>query len=273
MRVKEALIFGANSLKKSSSIPNKEARILLAHLLKKDQMWLITHEDEDIDCLDAYNELILRRINHEPIEYITNQASFYLRDFYVDNRVLIPRPETEILIDKVVDVSKSFENPQIVEVGCGSGIISIMLALLLPQAKITAVDISYKALEVAKINAKKHGVEKRIEFMQSDLLQKIDNKKIDILVSNPPYIADGESLDVGLSYEPDVALFGGSIGDEILKKLVGETIQKKIPVLACEMGYDQQDKLTRYLSNFNLKAKFYQDLAGLDRGFVLNSLK
>ena len=267
--IKELLEFGRLELKDTSEIPNKESRILLAHLLDKDLMWLITHDEEKVTCKEAYQELLERLKSHEPIEYITNKASFYNEEFYVDARVLIPRPETEILVDKVLFTCKEFETPSIVEIGCGSGIISIMLALLLPKAKIKAVDISLSALEVALINAKKFGLEDRIEFIQSDLLENIEEKSFDVLVSNPPYIADNESLHVKLSYEPSNALFGGVVGDELLKKIIDIFLQRDIKILACEMGYDQKEKISEYLKEYNLQAEFYQDLAGLDRGFVL----
>jgi release factor glutamine methyltransferase len=267
--IKELLEFGRLELKDTSEIPNKESRILLAHLLDKDLMWLITHDEEKVTCKKAYQELLERLKSHEPIEYITNKASFYNEEFYVDARVLIPRPETEILVDKVLFTCKELETPSIVEIGCGSGIISIMLALLLPKAKIKAVDISLSALEVALINAKKFGLEDRIEFIQSDLLENIEEKSFDILVSNPPYIADNESLHVKLSYEPSNALFGGVVGDELLKKIIDLFLQRDIKILACEMGYDQKEKISEYLKEYNLQAEFYQDLAGLDRGFVL----
>lgn len=175
MLVKEALVKATRLIKDISDIPNKEARILLASYLKKDQIWIITHDDEEIKE-EGYFELIKRRVDNEPIEYITNSASFYGESFYVDSNVLIPRPETEILVDLVVSTCKGIKTPIIVEIGTGSGIISIMLALLLPKAIIKAVDISQEALHVAKLNAKKHRVSDRIEFILSDLLNSCDEK-------------------------------------------------------------------------------------------------
>lgn len=265
--IKEALIEATKLIKEISPIPNKEARILLSHYLKKDQIWIITHDDEKVE--EGYFELIKRRANNEPIEYITGSANFYSREFFVDSNVLIPRPETEILIDEVILTCKGLKRPSIVEIGTGSGIISIMLALLLPDAIITAIDISQEALHVAKINAKKHGVEKRIEFIHSDLCKNYKEKNFDVLVSNPPYIADNEKLDIGLDFEPSLALYGGDIGDEILRDIVDIFVEKNVKFLACEMGYDQQDKITEYIKKYDLKVKFYKDLAGLDRGFVM----
>lgn len=269
MNIKESIAFGTEYLKDSSEIPNKEARILLAYLLKKDLIWLVTHDMDEFTCKEAYEDLLKRRRGHEPIEYITQSACFYGEDFYVDSRVLIPRPETEILVDKVVLTCKDIKEPSIVEIGCGSGIISIMLSRLLPNAKITALDISEDAIAVAKINAKALHVEKNIEFIQSDLLSNLDLEKFDILVSNPPYIADDAPLHVGLSYEPSLALYGGSVGDELLRDIIDAFVQRDIKVLACEMGYDQREKISNYIKKYDVEVEFYKDLAGIDRGFII----
>jgi len=249
-----------------SDIPNKEARILLSHYLKKDQIWLLTHENDKINH-NEYQGLVNRRLKNEPIEYITNSVNFYSKEFFVDKRVLIPRPETELLIDEVVSTCKGLNAPSIVEIGTGSGVISIILALSLPKSKIIAGDISEDALIVAKINAKKYNVEDRITFVKSDLLEDIDIENFDVLVSNPPYIANDESLHVGLSYEPDLALFGGKNGDEILKKIFDLAIFRKVSYLACEMGYDQKNNVKSFVKD--CKTTFYKDLAGLDRGFII----
>ncbi|MCF6173486.1 MAG: peptide chain release factor N(5)-glutamine methyltransferase, partial [Campylobacteraceae bacterium] len=209
-----------------------------------------------------------KREEFYPLEYILKKTSFYSREFYTDERVLIPRPETEILIDKVVYIAENLDDLTIAEVGTGSGIISVMLAILLPNTKIIATDISADALEVAKINAKKYDVNERIKFVKSDLLDGV-SEKIDIIVSNPPYIKKYEKLEKNLSYEPNIALFGGVKGDEILKKIIDESIKRKVRYLACEMGYDQREKITNYLSSYGLKARFYQDLSQIDRGFVV----
>ncbi len=263
MLVSEALTKATKLISSISDIPNKEARILLAFYLKKDQIWIITHDDEDMKE-DEYFTLIQRRVNNEPIEYITKSASFYGENFYVDSNVLIPRPETEILVDLVVSTCKGIKRPRIVEIGTGSGIISIMLAKLLPDAVITAIDISQEALHVAKQNADIHKVD--IEFIHSDLCENFHEKNFDMLVSNPPYIADDEPLPVGLSYEPSLALYGGSVGDEMLRKIIDIYEDRNIKYLVCEMGYDQKEKIENYIKKSDLE--FYKDLAGLDRGFI-----
>jgi release factor glutamine methyltransferase len=156
-----------------------------------------------------------------------------------------------------------------VEVGIGSGIISIMLALHFKKAKFIAVDISQAALDIAKVNIEKFGLTERIELRLGSLLEPVE-EKIDYLVSNPPYIANNAPLESNLSYEPQNALFGGEVGDEIIQKLLDEALKQKIRFFSCEMGYDQQDKIQNYLKDKKYKSlHFYKDLSEFDRGFTL----
>ena len=267
MRIKEMIVQSAARLKQVTDIPQKEAMILLAHHLGKEMSWLMGHGEEDVNVPLAYEQALLRRQKHEPLEYILAQAHFYARDFYVDKRVLIPRPETELLVDHAISLAKSLpKNAHIVEIGCGSGIISIMLALMLEDMKITAVDISEYALAVSRINAKKHGVEEKISFVQSSYLDAISSP-IDMVVSNPPYIADDEPLGEGLEYEPSLALYGGRRGDEMLCHIIDLFQERHAGVLLCEMGYDQRMPISGYCALKGLGVQFYKDFAGLDRGF------
>ncbi len=265
MTIKEALREGSKELQNG-----KEARILLSHHLKKDELQLILIESEEVPSLDAYFALIERAKNDEPIEYITNKVSFYSRDFFIKEGALIPRPETELLIDKTIQAASKLQNPHIAEIGVGSGIISCLLALLLEDVTITATDISKDAIDIAKINAARFGVEDKITFIHTPYLIDV-HEKFDIIVSNPPYIADAASVENNLSYEPDIALFGGKVGDEILKNIIDIALHHDNCILCCEMGYDQKEPLTAYLeSKGSHKASFYQDIAGFDRGFTLN---
>jgi len=240
-------------------------------LLEKDELWLMTHESHLVEAGEKLASWASRRQKNEPLEYITNRVSFYSQEFFIQEGALIPRPETELLIDEVLRVVDKERKITIVEVGVGSGIISTILAQELPLAKIIAVDISPDALRVARKNIEAFGLSTRIELRLGNLLGPI-TEPIDLLVSNPPYIADGEPLESNLDYEPDLALFGGSVGDEIIQQLLDETLKRKIPYFACEMGYDQKPKVEHYLQNSVYKAlTFYEDLAGLDRGFVLKT--
>jgi len=250
--------------------PRREAELLLMAYLECNQLYFITHQDEIIDeNAPKLIEWIEKRKANVPLEYLTNRVSFYSREFYIDEGALIPRPETEHLIDEVLSRVSKDEEITIVEVGIGSGIISIVLALHLPKARFIAVDISPNALAVARCNIESFGVADRIELREGDLLSCVD-EKIDLLVSNPPYIAHDAALENNLSYEPQNALFGGEIGDEIIQRLLDEVVVRKIPLFVCEMGYDQQIKVQEYLKPFALQSlEFYKDLAGFDRGFCL----
>jgi release factor glutamine methyltransferase len=247
--------------------PRREAELLLMAHLQCDQLYLIAHPDSVVDNIDRLEAWTQRRQQHEPIEYITEHVSFYSEIFYIKPGALIPRPETELLIDAVLkELDADFEGT-LVEVGIGSGIISIILARHLPKARIIAVDISDEALHVARKNIRKFGLETRIDLRKGNLLDTID-EEIDIVVSNPPYIANDALLEKNLDYEPALALFGGSIGDEIIAMLIDQVCQRHISMFACEMGYDQQEKVNARIGS-DYEVSFYKDYAKFDRGFVM----
>jgi release factor glutamine methyltransferase len=250
--------------------PQREAQLLLMAHLEVDELWLITNQKSEVENAERYFQWIQRRSLNEPFEYITNSVDFYSEEFYVDEGALIPRPETELLIDEVLkNIDDKESTLQFVEVGVGSGIISIILAKALKNAKFIAIDISPKALAVAEINIKRFGLTDRIELRLGSLLSPVE-EKIDYLVSNPPYIENGVELESNLAYEPQNALFGGEIGDEIIKELLDEVLKQKIKFFSCEMGYDQQDKIRNYLKDKKYTSlEFYKDYSSFDRGFSL----
>ena len=249
---------------------SREAQLLLMAHLNVDEMWLITNQTSHVDNLDKLLEWVERRAKNEPFEYITNSVSFYSEEFYIAPGALIPRPETELLIDEVVKHVKDKDAKMtFAEVGVGSGIISIMLAKKFPNAKFIAVDISQNAIDIAKTNIDKFGLNDRIELRLGSLLEPI-NEHVDYLVSNPPYIADAEKLESILSYEPQNALFGGAVGDELVKELLDEVLKRNINFFSCEFGYDQKDRIRKYLDNKQFdKLEFYKDFSDFDRGFTL----
>ncbi len=252
-------------------VPNaaREAQLLLMYHLDCDELYLLTHAEDKLQDEQGLLEMLRRRMENEPLEYITNRVDFYGEEFYIDEGALIPRPETELLVDEVLKRVDRDTSMQFVEVGVGSGIISIMLAKHLPNARFIATDISEAALEVAAKNIEKHNLENRIELRHCSLLDEVD-EDIDFLVSNPPYIEEGVFLESNLSYEPKNALFGGKEGDELIKELINLTLKREISFFGCEMGYDQKDKIQSYLINKNYKSlKFYKDYSGFDRGFTL----
>lgn len=266
--IKDLLAKVTSELKAIPRAP-REAQLLFMHHYKVDELWLLGNQKKEVEVSEEFFAKVQRRAKNEPFEYITNSASFYSLNFYVDSRVLIPRPETELLIDEVFKRVPQDANLNFVEVGTGSGIISIMLALHLKNASFVAIDISQDALEVAKINIAKFSLEDRIELRCASLLDGYEGH-IDYLVSNPPYIANDAPLESNLSYEPQNALFGGEVGDELLKELLDEALSRDISFITCEMGYDQKDKIRKYLEFKTFKSlEFYKDLSDFDRGFTV----
>ena len=286
--IKNCLEFGIKKLKKVAERPRLEVEMILIHILAINRMQFFLNQDGLISSenQELFKNLLFRRSKNEPLEYILGKVSFYSEEFFIKNGALIPRPETELLIDEVASFIESLleKNQQkkisILEIGVGSGIISVMLAKLFSQynIEITAVDISEKALEIAKTNIEKFEVQDKINLLQSDLFENIPKElNFDILVSNPTYIADDEAknLQKELSFEPNQALYGGNIGDEILKKIIDISFKRKIKNIFCEMGFDQKERISKFLSENsykNYKLEFYKDLANLDRGFNLKFL-
>ena len=257
-------------LREITHIPQKEVEILLLHILDKNVIWLHINYSEicEKEIENELEKLVKKRATNYPLEYITKKASFYGEMFNVQDGVLIPRPETEILVEKAEAILKDIDNPKVVEVGTGSGIISVMLAILIEDIKIIAVDINEKALSLAKSNAIKHNVEHKITFIKSDIFNEVDVSNFDMCVSNPPYIANNYKLPSNVKYEPTNALFGGDIGDELLKDIITATKANNIKYLLCEMGYDQKKPLSDYLNSFDTcLVEFYKDYDGFDRGF------
>jgi len=272
MTIKEALTWGSLELNKVCERPQFEAELLLAYVLKKDRTYLILHDKNIID-INEYKNLIGRRKNHEPYEYIVGEASFYDINLLIEEGVLIPRPETEILIDLVADIIKKEHITRIAEIGVGTGAISIVLARKFPNLHSIATDICDAPLRVAQSNINKYELTEQIELRKSNLIDKV-NEPIELVVSNPPYIAEDFLLDSNVvDYEPKEALFGGRVGDELLKQIILDVKARGIKWLACEMGYDQKEPLSAFVNEVGVKSiQFYKDLAGFDRGFVIEFL-
>ena len=240
------------------------AYCLMSFHLGKNREWIFLHFNDSLERQSEFITLLDRYRDGEPLEYITRRCEFMGREFEVGSGVLIPRVESEILVQKALDVAKKFDSISIAEIGVGSGIISISLALELKNAKIVASDISSKALEFARINRDKFGA--NVELINTNYLDGIDGE-FDIIISNPPYIAKDYPLDKWVLNEPKTALIGGKVGDEILKD-IAKIAKSKAQYLICEMGYDQRESMKNYLDMLGFESEFYRDLAGLDRGFV-----
>ena len=272
--LKAAVSLIAPACEISGANPARVAKALLMRHLGVKIEWIFLNLNRELEDADGYFALAKRFANHEPLEYITGAAGFYGLTFNVKKGVLIPRPETEILVERSLEILSNLPTrkgpPLVAEIGVGSGIISICLALN-SSAKIIASDISDDALNLARENAAKFGVEDRIEFIKCAYLDQIYGR-FDLLVSNPPYIAQDYELDKFVLNEPHEALFGGAAGDEILKNIVLVAKNRGVKYLACEMGYDQKASLESVLELSGFEAEFYRDLAGFDRGFVARNI-
>jgi release factor glutamine methyltransferase len=251
----------------------RDAETLLLFVLDKDRAWLIAHSGEEPSAADGgrFAALIEQRYLGEPIQYITGEQEFYGLPFRVNDDVLIPRPETEHLVEKALELAGRFARPRIVDVGTGSGAIAVALAHKLPKARITAVDISTVALEVARGNAERNGVARRIEFKESDLLAAVADERFEIVVSNPPYVPvnDRETLAVEVrEHEPAVALFGGEGGLALYRRLIPAAFAalEQRGWLAMEIGYGQSKTIARLMNDTGFeRVEFVPDLQGIPR--------
>ena len=239
------------------SLPNPrlDAEILLAHLLEKSRLQLYLHFEMPVfqEHLTPFRELIKKRIEHTPVSYLTNRKEFMSLDFYVDERVLIPRPETEQLVETIL-TAETGDSQRLLELGTGSGVIATSLAVHQPGWDIIATDISEPALAVAQKNAETHAYPAQIKFLSGDLFEPIkamdpDGKtRFDWIVCNPPYIKKTEwdtlSPDVR-DYEPEIALFAGDDGLAVIRRLIAEAPEYLTPNgrLILEIGAAQADAI------------------------------
>ncbi len=274
-------------LLKNSKIRFLDAEILLAYVLGEDREYLIAWSEKEVaeDLVSLFFEYEKRAILGEPVAYIVGKKEFYGLDFFVDNRVLIPRPETEMLVAEVLgylkDNSERRNHWKILDVGTGSGNIAVSIAKNLEETdcEIEAVDMSDDALEVARLNATQHGVEDKIHFFQGDLLEFAEeDEKFDVIVANLPYIGTEKNNFVERDvkkYEPNSALFGGVNGLELYKKLFQQIADKKVRFEAMfgEFGDGQCEALKELLNKyFEHSWRIEKDLAGIDRLFVVSKV-
>ncbi|HZH34750.1 MAG TPA: peptide chain release factor N(5)-glutamine methyltransferase [Pyrinomonadaceae bacterium] len=264
--------------------PRRDANLLLGFVLNRDRAFLIAHNEDSLpgETSELFFNLISRRAKGEPIQYLTGKQEFFGLEFEVSTDVLIPRPETEILVEAALEILKGKENPYICDVGTGSGCIPISLLKNLENASAVALDISPEAIKVAERNAEKHGVSDRIEFYESDVFAVFSNPQIairnpqfEVIVSNPPYIPNkdlpGLPREVR-AFEPHTALFGGVTGLEIVRKLLNGA-----PRFLCEngfllfeIGYTQGEAVRRMIDPEIWRLRdVLDDLQGIPRIVVL----
>ncbi len=205
--------------------PRMNAELLLMFTLGCDRAYRYAHPERELTAEETarYEDALAQRARGIPAQYITGHQEFWGMDFVVTPAVLIPRPETEHLIETVLPLARMLPGPRIVDVGTGSGCIAVALAKELPQAEIRATDISPAALEIARPNAARHQLESRIHFHETDLLQGLQPNAFDFVVSNPPYVGESEEDQVQLEvrkFEPRNAVFAGPTGLEVIERLV-----------------------------------------------------
>jgi release factor glutamine methyltransferase len=266
----------------------RDAETLLLHHIGKNKAWLMAHgEEEFAGCSSiGYAALIERRRKGEPIQYITGECEFYGLPFHVTPDVLIPRPETEHLVEKVISLTrqpgapyleemretKNSDQPlRILDVGTGSAAIIVALATQLPRSTLTAIDISESALSVARTNASRNNVSDHIRFLQGDLLAPVAGEHFEIIVSNPPYVPNTDRALISVEvreHEPHVALFGGHDGLEIYRRLIPAAYNALVPggYLVFEFGFSQQPDIESLLTATGFEnIEITHDLQGIPR--------
>lgn len=279
MTIKQAITKGMIMLKSNNvESPKLKARLLLQYVLDKPRQYIIVYDNKEIDKQQQWQyfvniEKLTRGI---PLQHITHRQEFMKMDFFVDENVLIPRSDTEILVEEVIKIAQKYNSPRILDLCTGSGAIAISLKKFVPNADITAVDISEKALEIAQKNAEK--LEAKINFVKSDLFDKLDNKKFDIIVSNPPYIRKDEikKLSEEVQKEPKIALDGGEDGLDFYRIIAEQAINylKTGSFLCFEIGYNQKNDVIKIIEDEQNYKNTYckKDLYGNDRIIITQVL-
>jgi release factor glutamine methyltransferase len=269
--LKHALTSGVRRLTAAQvGSPRLNAELLLMFVLGCDRAYLFAHSERELteEEFARYDQALALRASGFPAQYITGHQEFWGMDLIVSPAVLIPRPETEHLIEVVVPLARLLPNPRIVDVGTGSACIALALATELPGAEIHATDISAEALELAAINVARHQMESRIHFHRTDLLHGLRGP-FDFVVSNPPYVGEAEADQVQLEvrkFEPRHAVFAGPTGLEVIEKLVpsaGSALQSG-GWLVMEIGGTLAEEVTRLLSGWD-EVQITNDLQGLPR--------
>ena len=250
--------------------PDTDAALLLSHLTGRPQLELRLDTGTQLspDIITAYKELADRRRGHIPLQYLVGEAPFYRRMFLVDPRVLIPRPETELLCEWALEEMVQFPAPRILDLCCGSGCIGITLKAERPDASVTMSDISPDALEVTAANAAR--ISPDISIRQGNLLEGINPASFDFIVSNPPYIssADCDSLQPEVMREPRLALDGGEDGCDLYRRIAAEAKTVLVPggKLMMELGIGESGYLSSLLSGLGyLDVRVRKDYSGIDR--------
>ncbi len=258
MTISEAIKKGMIELKNENiEEPKLKSRLLMQSILNQTRQYVIVNDMEELEKNkeEQYFSAIKILKKGIPIEHITHQKEFMKLNFFVDKNVLIPRQDTEILVEEVIKIAQKTNAKKILDLCTGSGAIAVSLAKYLPQSEITAIDISNDALKIAKKNAVSNNVENQITFISSDMFTNLNEEKFDIIVSNPPYIKTNviDNLDIQVKNEPHIALDGGKDGLYFYKKIINESYQylKYKGFLCLEIGFDQKIDVIELIENTN----------------------
>ena len=272
--ISEILKFATDILRKNGiDEPRREANSLLVFTIKKDKTFLIAHPEYELNSAqeDYFRQLLNRRAGREPFQYITGKQEFYGLDFVVSPDVLIPRPETEIVVENAIEILAKINNPRFCEIGVGSGCISVSILNEIKTAMAIGVDVSENALQIARLNAEKHSVMNRLDLKISDVFGDLQDEKFDLIVSNPPYIPETglQNLQAEVkNFEPHSALFAKKDGLEIVEKIIEQSPQylKTNGFLLMEIGINQFKKVEKMISADIWKsAEFIKDLQKIPR--------
>jgi release factor glutamine methyltransferase len=274
--VGSALRWGREQLQPSSTA-SLDAQLLLGHVLHRERSWILAHHDEPLseEAVAEYRQLISRRARGVPVAYLRGYIEWSGLKLKVTPDVLVPRPETELLVEEAVAIARSRRARRVVDVGTGSGAIAIALARCLPDAGIIGIDLSPQALEIARYNARSTGTDDRITWMQGDLLQPLTSQP-DLLVANLPYLSEGMMLDlpIDVRHEPALALGGGETGLELYRNLFEQRRDRgwSTPAVV-EIDPRQSSPLTAMLCSEFSETELYvrPDYAGLDRVAVVGA--
>lgn len=278
MILREALQSATQTLRTAGiADASVEAELLLGHVLGMSRTQLYTEPEKSLTSVEVEHlcHLVRRRLDHEPAAYILGHCEFYGIDFYIDYHTFIPRPETELLVEKAMElahrISHRGEQITIADIGTGCGAIAVSLALALPQAKIYATDVSASALQVAEMNCQRHGVNSQVELLQGNLLELLP-QPVDMIVANLPYIKDCEFKDLSpeiRDYEPTMALAGGEDGLDKIRQML-EQMPGKLSYRACfllEIGQGQGEMVISLIKSYFPQAsiELISDLGGIER--------
>lgn len=270
--IRESLRKGAARMREASGTPALDARVLLKHILKKDDTYLLVHGDESLskEEQDLYELFLQKREQGMPVAYITGSKEFMGMEFRVNEHTLIPRPDTEIAVTEALEAIRSHGYRKVLDLCCGSGAIGLSIAASFEFTNVTLSDINKEALDVASENAVRLGLEERVRIVYSDLFSSIEDS-YDLIVSNPPYISgeDMKKLEKTVrDYEPHLALYGGVSGLDFYRSITQQAPRylRENGMLIFEIGYDQSSEVEKMMKEYGFKnVHTVKDFSGLSR--------